>query len=90
MKKALRIIVFVIVCELAGFIGSLFTTPSIAGWYAGLIKPVFNPPNWLFAPVWTTLYAMMGIAAWLVYDKGVRRTDVKRALFVFVAQLVLN
>ncbi|MGB8959023.1 MAG: TspO/MBR family protein, partial [Candidatus Aminicenantales bacterium] len=42
------------------------------------------------APVWTTLYAMMGIAAWLVYDKGVRRTDVKRALFVFVAQLVLN
>ena len=90
MKKALRIIGFVIVCELAGLIGSLFTTPSIAGWYAGLTKPAFNPPNWIFAPVWTTLYALMGLAAWLVYDKGVRRAEVKRALFVFLAQLILN
>ena len=90
MKKALGIVVFIIVCELAGFVGSLFTTPSIAGWYAGLTKPGFNPPGWVFAPVWTTLYALMGIAAWLVYDKGVKGADVKRALFVFVAQLVLN
>lgn len=90
MKKALGIVVFIIVCELAGLIGSLFTTPSVPGWYAGLIKPAFNPPNWLFGPVWTTLYALMGLAAWLVYDKGVRRAEVKRALFVFVAQLILN
>ena len=90
MKKALGIVVFIIVCELAGLTGSLFTTPAIPGWYAGLIKPVFNPPNWLFGPVWTTLYALMGLAAWLVYDKGIRRVDVKRALFVFVAQLILN
>jgi len=90
MKKFLGIIGFVIVCELAGLMGSLFTTPSIPGWYAGLTKPAFNPPNWLFAPVWTVLYALMGLAAWLVYDKGVRRADVKRALFVFVAQLILN
>ncbi len=90
MKKALGIVVFIIVCELAGFVGSLFTTPSIAGWYAGLTKPAFNPPGWLFAPVWTILYALMGLAAWLVYDKGARRDDVKRALFVFVAQLILN
>ncbi len=90
MKKVLGIVVFIIVCELAGFVGSLFTTPSIPGWYAGLIKPAFNPPGWIFAPVWTTLYALMGLAAWLVYDKGVRRVEVKRALFVFVAQLILN
>jgi tryptophan-rich sensory protein len=90
MKKGLGIFVAVLICELAGIAGSLFTAPAIAGWYAGLTKPAFNPPNWLFAPVWTSLYALMGLAAWLVYDKGARRDDVKRALFVFVAQLILN
>lgn len=90
MKKGLGIFVAVLICELAGIVGSLFTAPSIPGWYAGLTKPPFNPPGWVFAPVWTILYALMGIAAWLVYDKGVRRADVKRALFVFVAQLILN
>jgi benzodiazapine receptor len=90
MKKGLGIVVAILICELAGFVGSFFTKPSIAGWYAGLTKPAFNPPGWLFAPVWITLYALMGIAAWLVYDKGIRRADVRRALFVFVAQLILN
>ncbi|HMA54960.1 MAG TPA: TspO/MBR family protein [Acidobacteriota bacterium] len=90
MKKGLRLFAAVLICELAGIIGSLFTAPSIPGWYAGLTKPSFNPPSWVFAPVWTILYALMGIAAWLVYEKGVRRPDVRRALFVFVAQLILN
>ena len=90
MKKAVGIVVFIAVCELAGVIGALFTTPAIPGWYAGLTKPAFNPPGWVFAPVWTVLYALMGIAAWLVYDKRLKRPDVKNALFVFVAQLVLN
>jgi tryptophan-rich sensory protein len=90
MKKGLGIVVAIVVCELAGLIGSLFTTPSIPGWYAGLIKPSFNPPNWIFGPVWTTLYAMMGLAAWIVYDKGLKRPEVRKALAVFGAQLVLN
>jgi len=90
VKKALRILIFVLVCELAGFVGSVFTTPSIPGWYAGLVKPSFNPPNWIFAPVWTILYVLMGIAAYLVYDKGLRRKDVRKALAVFAGQLVLN
>jgi len=90
MKKAVGIIVFIAVCELAGIVGSAFTMPAIPGWYAGLIKPSFNPPNGIFGPVWTTLYALMGLAAWLVYDKRARGTQVKRALFVFGAQLVLN
>ena len=90
MKKALGILAFVLICELAGIIGSLFTTPSIPGWYAALTKPPFNPPNWVFAPVWTTLYALMGIAAYLVYEKGLKRDDVRKALVVFAAQLVLN
>lgn len=90
MKKVAGIVVAIVVCELAGIIGSLFTTPSIPGWYAGLVKPSFNPPAWVFAPVWTTLYAMMGLAAWLITEKGLKRPEVKKALAVFAAQLVLN
>jgi len=90
MKKAVGIVVSIVVCELAGIIGSLFTTPSIPGWYAGLTKPSFNPPGWVFAPVWTALYAMMGLAAWLVYEKGFKKPEVKRALAVFAVQLLLN
>ena len=90
MKKAVGIVVSIVVCELAGLIGSLFTRPSIPGWYAGLAKPAFNPPAWVFAPVWTILYALMGIAAWLVYEKRSPGADVKRALSVFAAQLIVN
>jgi len=90
MKKAARAIIAVVICELAGFIGSLFTMPSIPGWYAGLTKPSFNPPGWIFGPVWTTLYALMGIAAWLVYERGLKGVNVKRALSIFTAQLIVN
>jgi len=90
MKRALGIIVAIVVCELAGIIGTVFTTPSIPGWYAGLTKPSFNPPNWIFGPVWTTLYALMGVAAYLVFSKGLKTPGVKAALAVFAAQLVLN
>jgi benzodiazapine receptor len=90
MKKALGILAFVLICEGAGIIGSIFTTPSIPGWYAALAKPPFNPPNWIFAPVWTSLYALMGIAAYLVYEKGLKRNEVKKALAIFAAQLLLN
>jgi len=90
MKKAVGLIVAIAVCELAGIIGSLFTAPSIPGWYAGLAKPSFNPPGWIFGPVWTALYAMMGLAAWLVYEKGSKRPEVRKALAVFGVQLLLN
>jgi benzodiazapine receptor len=90
MKKALGILVFIIICELAGLIGSVFTMPSVPGWYAGLVKPPFNPPNWVFAPVWTALYALMGLSAYLVYKKGWEKYEVRRALAVFAAQLLLN
>lgn len=85
-----KLIVFVAVCEVAGLIGSVFTAPSIAGWYAGIVKPAFNPPAWVFGPVWTALYALMGIAAFLVWKKGLERRDVKIALGIFLGQLVLN
>ena len=59
--------VFVLVCLGAGAVGSLFTTPALDGWYATLRKPPWNPPNWVFAPVWSALYLMMAVAAWLVW-----------------------
>jgi benzodiazapine receptor len=90
MRKATGFLFSVILCELAGVVGALFTAPSIAGWYAGLAKPTFSPPNWLFGPVWTALYALMGVSAYLIYDKGIKRNPVKKALTVFAGQLFLN
>ena len=90
MKKAIRVLIFILICEGAGIIGSVFTMPSIPGWYAGLSKPPFNPPNWIFGPVWTILYAMMGLSAYLIYQSGIGKKEVKRALAVFAVQLLLN
>ncbi len=57
-------------CLAVGFTGSIATTRSLADWYPSLIKPSWTPPSWLFAPVWTTLYVMMGVAAWRVWKPG--------------------
>lgn len=78
------------ICLTIGFIGSIFTTPSIPTWYATLEKPSFNPPNWIFAPVWTTLYILMGISAFLVWRMGLSKLSVKITLTIFIIQLILN
>lgn len=90
MKKALTLILFIISCQLTGALGSIFTIPAIPTWYASLNKPVFNPPNWIFAPVWTTLYFLMAIAAFLIFQKGWQKKEVRYALKVFTLQLGLN
>ena len=77
-------------CLIAGFIGSIFTTPSIPTWYATINKPAFNPPSWVFAPVWTTLYILMGVALYLVWEKGLADKKVKLAVSIFGVQLALN
>ncbi|MBM3205921.1 tryptophan-rich sensory protein, partial [Candidatus Shapirobacteria bacterium] len=69
---------------------SAFTNPSIPTWYATLNKPSFNPPNWLFAPVWTILFILMGISLFLIWKKGLKTKGVKTALSIFSIQLVLN
>src|SRR3989339_1453671 len=74
----------------AGAIGSFATSPSIPTWYASLNKPSFNPPNWIFGPVWTLLYVMMGIASYLIWEKGWGKPEVKVALSLFAVQLILN
>lgn len=90
IKKAVRALVFVVVVELAGVIGSIFTSPAIGTWYATLNKPSFNPPNWIFAPVWTLLYLSMGICAFLIWEKGFNKKQVRTALLIFALQLFLN
>ena len=72
----------------AGAIGSLFTMPAIDGWYADLIKPALNPPAWVFGPVWTTLYLLMGVSLWLVWKSTAK--DKSKAIWLFAIQLVLN
>ena len=81
-----KLILSIMLCNLAGAIGSVFTSPSIPTWYSTLIKPSFNPPSWLFAPVWISLYTIMGISLYLVLQKKNNR----RALSFFSAQLILN
>lgn len=90
MRKVIKLIIAIGVFELAGIIGSIFTAPSINTWYALLAKPALSPPNWVFAPVWTILFALMGIAAFLVWRIGWHRRDVKAALVIFAGQLILN
>ena len=88
-KKVLIYTVSISVCQAAGLIGAVFTTSAIPEWYSNLIKPGFNPPNWIFSPVWTALYTLMGISVsrvWLSPKNNLR----KRGLEVFILQLVLN
>ncbi len=85
-----RLAIAILLSELAGIIGSVFTAPSIPTWYAVIIKPSFNPPSWVFAPVWTTLFALMGIAAFIIWKKGLNHRNVKIALVIFIGQLILN
>lgn len=90
INNAFKLVIAVVLSELAGIVGSVFTAPYIPTWYAGIIKPDINPPAWVFAPVWTTLFALMGIAAFLVWKHGLKRREVKIALTLFIVQLVLN
>ncbi|MFI8377258.1 TspO/MBR family protein [Leeuwenhoekiella sp. NPDC079379] len=89
-KKVRRILIAVSICLAVGFIGAIATQSSVATWYPTLTKPFFTPPNWLFAPVWTALYILMGIAAGLVWDGGFYHKWVKTALYHFGFQLLLN
>ena len=91
MKKYYKIILMVVVCLTIGYLSSIVTQSSIKTWYPTLIKPVFNPPNWIFAPVWSMLYIFMGIAAGLVWNKHENNKElVKKGLLFFGVQLFFN
>jgi translocator protein len=85
MNRWIGLVVWIGLSLLAGVVGSQFQPGE---WYATLAKPSWNPPSWVFAPVWTTLYALMGVAAWLVWDP--HRGAAQTALTLFVLQLIAN
>ncbi len=87
--QVLGLAAWMAICFVAAGVGSGFTASEIGSWYTQINKPTWNPPNWIFPVVWTTLFAMMGISAWLVW-RQYPRTKVARALAVFLLQLALN
>jgi len=89
-KKTTKILIAVAVCLFVGFLSGFATQSSVTDWYADLNKPSFNPPNWIFGPVWTVLYVLMGIAAGIVWSKGFHHKWVKTAMYHFLFQLIFN
>ena len=91
LNKITRIAIAVILCLAVGYSSSTFTKEGVATWYPTILKPSFNPPNWVFMPVWTLLFILMGVAAGLVWDKiKEQNEEVKKALGFFLIQLALN
>lgn len=90
MKQILRFALAILLCQAAGIIGSFFTVAAIPNWYTALNKPSFNPPSWLFGPVWIGLYTLMGIALFIIWRQGREKPGVNKALTFFAVQLILN
>jgi len=88
--QIIKLTISIVVCHLAGIIGALFTRPAVSTWYATLAKPFFTPPDWVFAPVWMALYTLMGIAAFLAWQKGVNQKQNQFAFILFGIQWTLN
>jgi benzodiazapine receptor len=84
------LVVAVVIPLVVGGLGGIATASAIPTWYQGLDKPAWNPPNWVFGPVWTLLYVLMGVAAWLVWRQGWDNPQVRVALAIFGVQLLLN
>jgi benzodiazapine receptor len=90
LRSPVLLIICIAVPLLAGVAGSFFTISSILSWYASLIKPPLTPPDWVFGPVWTTLYILMGISLYLVVREGTEKKPVQQGIMVFTAQLIVN
>jgi benzodiazapine receptor len=90
MPIAQAVILAIVPVAIASVLGSAVTVPQIAGWYAGLVKPPFNPPNWLFAPVWTVLYVLMAVAVFRIWRLPTGTEGRREALLAYHVQLALN
>ena len=90
LKQTGIILAFILGTELAGIIGSIFTVDSIPTWYVTLVTPAWNPPSWIFGPVWTILFALMGIAAYLVWRKRTHNKGTRSSLVFYGIQLIFN
>ena len=89
-RKLASLVVAVLIPEAVGVIAAVATQSSVSTWYPALAKPWFTPPDAVFAPVWITLYAVMGVASWRVWRQGSRRATVQMSLAAYGVQLVLN
>jgi translocator protein len=85
-----KLILSILIPVAVGAISGFFTNSGVEGWYAVANKPSFNPPNWIFAPVWTTLYILMGIAMYLIWNAAIDEKKKRRALLLYALQLMLN
>lgn len=90
LANSARISLAVIACLVIGAGSGFLTVDSISTWYVDINKPSFNPPNWVFGPVWTTLYKLMGVSAGIIWNQGFSNPQVKKALVVFSVHIVLN
>jgi len=97
MKKIFKFIISIAIPLIIGFLGSFFTSGSVNSWYTTINKPSFNPPNWIFGPVWTILFIMIGLSFYLVWIKdfgkqGRKQNEKqkKRIIGVYCVQLALN
>lgn len=88
--KPVAFLINIVIALGIGALGGLATSESVKTWYPTLNKPSFNPPNWLFAPVWTSLYILIGIAAYLVWIKRDKIAHFPRVLAIYFIQLILN
>lgn len=89
-KSFSKLFFSIAICQAAGLIGTIFTVSSIENWYKLLNQPSFQPPNWLFGPVWTILYTFMGISLYLIWIKGTKKKEVRQAIKLFFIHLILN
>lgn len=89
MKKIAILLLFLILCFSIAGAGAYFTAKSVTTWYVTLKKPCFNPPSWLFGPVWTVLYICISVSGWLIWIEGDRKS-VKVLLIVYFIQLFFN
>jgi tryptophan-rich sensory protein len=89
-EDAIKLILSIVACQVAGSMGSIFTNMSVSTWYPTLIKPWFTPPAGVIPAVWIMLFTLMGVSLFLVWREGFSRPEVKLAIYVFAAQLVVN
>ena len=85
-----KAVIAILICETVGVLSGFLSSAGMNGWFDTLQKPSWNPPGWLFAPVWTTLYLMMGVALWLVWKSEKPEAEKTKAAQVFALQLFLN
>jgi len=90
MNNIVKLIISIIIPVAAGATSGFFTASGVGGWYQGINKPSWNPPGWIFGPVWTTLYVLMGISLFLIWKSEIASDYKRNALILFAIQLTLN